>query len=157
MEAKERNYLLGRATALVERITGMPNRVVPKIAAHPIEIVRHWLIKATVADTDELVEVMSQIDEIPVSLTVVQQSDFWLGYYRQCSDNSFRERLGSQLKAVRLTRGMSLNQVALLSGTTETTISKIENGKWSVSIDLIERVCRALNVELMLTDSRQQP
>lgn len=153
MDTKEINYLLGRATALVEKLTDMPHRVVPKIAAHPIEIVKRWLREATIKDSDELMEVMSKIDNIPASLTVVQQGDFWTGYYKQCKDNSFRDRLGRQLSAIRLTRGMSLNQVAELANTTETTISKIENGKWSVSIDMIEKVCRALNVDIILTDS----
>lgn len=152
METRERNYLLGRVTGLVARLTDMPHRVVPKIAASPIEIVKCWLPKATIKDQDELMSIMSQIDEIPTSLTIVQQGDFWMGYYKQCSENSFRERIGNQMKAIRMTRGMSLSQVANLSGTTETTISKIENGKWSVSIDMIEKVCRALNVEIILTE-----
>lgn len=153
MEARERNYLLGRATALVEKLTDMPHRVVPKIAAHPIEIVKVWLEKATIKDQDELMEVMSQIDEIPTFLTVVQQGDFWMGYYKQCSNNSFREKIGNQLKAIRLTREMSLSEVAEKAGVTETTISKIENGKWSVSVDLLEKVCSSMDVSLTLTES----
>lgn len=153
MEEKERNYLLGRATALVEKLTDMPHRVVPKIAAHPIEIVKVWLGKATIKDPDELMEVMSQIDEIPTNLPIVQQGDFWMGYYKQCSNNSFREKIGNQLKAIRLTREMSLSEVAEKAGVTETTISKIENGKWSVSVDLLEKVCSSMDVSLTLTEN----
>lgn len=153
MEQKERNYLLGRATALVERITDMPHRVVAKIAAHPIDMVQVWLVKATIKDQDELMEVMSQIDEIPTSLTIVQQGDFWMGYYKQCHDSSFREQIGNQLKSVRLSKDLSLEQLAELAEMTPATISKIENGKWSVSLDILERVCRALGVTLSLRDA----
>ena len=152
MDTRKRNYLLGKVTGLVARLTDMPHRVVSKIAAHPIELVEVWLKEATIKDTDELTEVMGQIDKIPSSLPIEQQGDFWMGYYKQCSESSFRERIGNQLKAIRLTREMSLSQVANLAATSETTISKIENGKWSVSIDLLEKVCRALNVEIVLTE-----
>lgn len=153
MEAKERNYLLGRATALIEKITDMPHRVVAKIASHPIDMVRPWLVKAAIKDQDELMEVMSQIDEIPMSLTIVQQGDFWMGYYKQRNDSSFREQIGNKLKAVRLSKELSLKQVADMSEMTEATISKIENGKWSVSLDVLERVCNALGVTLAVVDN----
>lgn len=149
---KQRNYLIGRATALIERITDMPHRVVAKIAAHPIDMVQTWLIKATIKDQEELMEVMSQIDEIPTFLTIAEQGDFWMGYYKQCGSNSFREKIGSQLKSVRLTKEMSIAQVAELAGMTEATVSKIENGKWSVSLDTLERVCAALDVSISLTE-----
>lgn len=152
MEQKERNYLLGRATALIEKLTDMPHRVVCKIASNPIEMVQYWLVKATVDDPDELMEIMSQIDEIPTSLTIVQQSDFWVGYYKQCHDSSFREQIGSQLKAARLSKELSMKQLAELADMTEATISKIENGRWSVSLDILERVCRALGVTLALRE-----
>lgn len=153
MEKKERNYLLGRATALIERITDMPHRVVAKIAAHPIDMVQVWLVKATIKDQDELMEVMSQIDEIPTSLTIVEQGDFWMGYYKQSHDNSFREQVGNQLKAARLSKDLSMEQLAELADMSLATISKIENGKWSVSLDILERVCRALGVTLSLRDA----
>ena len=150
METKERNYLLGRATAAIEKLTDMPHRVVSVIAAHPIDMAKCWLQKATVKDADELVGIMSQIDQIPTSLTLVQQGDFWMGYYSQCNECNFRERIGQQLRAARLARDLNLIQVAELAGMTEATVSKIENGKWSVSLDILERVCKALDVTLTL-------
>lgn len=150
-DTKQRNYLLGRATALIERITDMPHRVVAKIAAHPIDMVQVWLVKATIIDQDELMEVMSHIDKIPTSLTIAEQGDFWMGYYNQCNSNSFREKIGSQLKSARITKGMSMAKVAELAEMTEATISKIENGKWSVSLDILERVCNALGVTISLS------
>lgn len=152
MEQKERNYLLGRATALIERNTDMPHRVVAKIAAHPIDMVQVWLVKATINDQDELMEVMSQIDEIPTSLTIVQQGDFWMGYYKQCHDCSFREQIGNKLKSARISKGLSIEQLAETADMNAATISKIENGKWSVSLDILERVCRALGVTLTLSE-----
>lgn len=152
MDTKQRNYLLGRATALIERITDMPHRVVAKIAAHPIDMVQTWLVKATINDQDELMEVMRQIDEIPTFLTISQQGDFWMGYYKQCNSNTFREKIGSQLKSARISKEMSIAQVAELAQMTEATVSKIENGKWSVSLDTLERVCSALGVTISLAE-----
>lgn len=149
---KQRNYMLGRATALIERITDMPHRVVAKIAAHPIDMVQTWLVKATIKDQDELMEVMSQIDEIPTFLTIAEQGDFWMGYYKQCNSNTFREKIGSQLKSARISKEMSIAQVAELAQMTEATVSKIENGKWSVSLDTLERVCSALGVTISLAE-----
>lgn len=48
---------------------------------------------------------------------------------------------------------MSLSEVAEKAGVTETTISKIENGKWSVSVDLLEKVCSSMDVSLTLTEN----
>lgn len=153
LSKQERNFLLGRLTALVERNTDMPHRVVPKIAANPVLIARCWLEKATIKDPDELSEVMTKLDKFPETpLPVVQQGDFWLGYHSQCKNSSLRVTIGDQLKAVRIERGMTMGQVAELAGMTESTVSKIENGKWAVSVDLIERLCNALNVSICVTD-----
>lgn len=132
----------------------MPNRVVSKIAAHPIDMVNPWLVKATINDQDELMEVMSRIDEIPTSLTIVEQGSFWIGYYQQKKDSSFREQIGNRLKAVRLSKGLNLKQVADLAEMKEATISKIENGKWSVSLDLLERMCKVLDITLTIEEIR---
>lgn len=148
MEKKERNYLLGRATALIEKITDMPNRVVAKIASHPINMVNPWLVKATINDQDELMEVMSKIDEIPTSLTIVEQGSFWMGYYKQRNDCSLRNKIGNQIKSIRLSKNLSMKQLGEMTDMTEATISKIENGKWSVGLDILERVCNALGVTL---------
>ena len=153
MDTKDRNYLLGRATAAIEKLTDMPHRVVSVIAAHPIDMAKIWLQKATIKDADELVDIMAQIDEIPTSLTLVQQGDFWMGYYKQCHECNLREQIGSQLRAARLSKDLSLRQVADLADMTEATVSKIENGKWSVGIDVLERVCKALNVTIQLREN----
>lgn len=83
MEQNEKIFLLGRATAVIERITNMPHRVVAKIAQCPIEMVNFWLKDATIKDPDALIDIMSQIDEIPTSLSIYQQGSFWIGYFKQ--------------------------------------------------------------------------
>lgn len=155
IKAKRRKDLchsLGRVTAMVKRMTDMPDRLVPKIAAQPLSLV-FWLGKATIKDSDELLEVMGSIDDIPHFLTVVEQGEFWIGYYSQCKECNFRQQMGNRLKAARLSKEMSQKDVADRAGLTEATVNKIENGKWSVSLDLLEKVCSALGVTLTLAEN----
>lgn len=84
MNNKDKFFLLGRATAIIEHITNMPHHVVAKICQHPIELVNPWFLKASLSDSDKLLsEIMSKIDSIPISLNFYEQDDFMLGYLKQ--------------------------------------------------------------------------
>lgn len=54
---------------------------------------------------------------------------------------------GRNLKRLRLERGYSQKQLADISGTLETQISALENGKRNVGSKLMMKFCKALNAQ----------
>lgn len=65
---------------------------------------------------------------------------------------TYRELLGNQLATFRHTRGLTVRELAELAGVNSANICKLENGKYNASIDIIEKVCKALDVEIELKD-----
>jgi transcriptional regulator with XRE-family HTH domain len=51
----------------------------------------------------------------------------------------FRQILGNEIKAVREKRGLSQEQLAEMMDINRSTISKIENGKFSITVDYLAR------------------
>lgn len=64
---------------------------------------------------------------------------------------------GLRLKEVRERIGMSQYRLAKVSGISQSTISDIENGKMSPSVDTMYRLCSALGVTLSEFFSDEQP
>lgn len=63
-----------------------------------------------------------------------------------------RERIGQRLAEFRQANGITQEQLAEKAGLDRANVSKIENGRYNVSIDILQRICDALSVELTLTD-----
>ena len=61
---------------------------------------------------------------------------------------------GSALKALRQSRKMTQKQLADLTGTAQSTISDIETGVVSVSLDVYLRLLEALGCDLTVTDRK---
>ena len=62
---------------------------------------------------------------------------------------SARLRLAANLRAERKTRGISQEELADLAGLHRTYIGSIERGERNVSIDNIERLAGALNLDVV--------
>ena len=58
-------------------------------------------------------------------------------------------RIGPSIKRIRTAKGLTLDQVATHVGVSKATISKIENGKQGLSVELIDRLAVALDVPVM--------
>lgn len=56
--------------------------------------------------------------------------------------------VGGELRARREARHLSLQDLAIMSGTSYTHLWKIEKGKVSVGLDLLGRVCESLDLPL---------
>lgn len=56
--------------------------------------------------------------------------------------------IGNKIKNIRQKKGLTQRQLSELSGMTQTTISKIEVGKFNASIDLISKLIEPLGAEL---------
>ena len=63
---------------------------------------------------------------------------------------SNREYIGKRIAEIRKAKGMSIRQLADASGVNFANIYKIENGKYNVSIDILNKICKALGVELKI-------
>ena len=68
-----------------------------------------------------------------------------------CQIRSLRQA-GTVLRARRTARKISQKQLGEMTGTAQSTISDIENGVVSVSLDVYLRLLEALGAELSVTD-----
>lgn len=61
---------------------------------------------------------------------------------------------GEQLRKIRLKRGYSQGQLSKMIGVPVTSISKIENDHWSISVEMLNKFAEALKfkVNFDLTD-----
>jgi transcriptional regulator with XRE-family HTH domain len=59
---------------------------------------------------------------------------------------SIRENFGQRLKVLRQHRKMSQDDVSLASGVDRSYISEIETGKSSPTLDIVDKIAKALNV-----------
>lgn len=61
-----------------------------------------------------------------------------------------RERIGQEIARIRQSKKLTQVQLAELSGLNRVNINKIENGRYNVSIDILQKVCEALGVEIKI-------
>lgn len=65
-----------------------------------------------------------------------------------------REVIGFQIAELRNKRGLSTRQLAELSGVNYTNIGKIERGVYNVSIDILSKVCNALDAHIDINTNK---
>lgn len=58
--------------------------------------------------------------------------------------------IGQQIAMLRKKHGLTIRELSELSGINSSNISKIENGKYNVSIDIIERICKSLGASVKI-------
>lgn len=61
-----------------------------------------------------------------------------------------REEVGRQLAELRKAAGMTQEQLSELSGLNRANISKIESGRYNVSLDILGKICEVLGVRIEL-------
>ncbi|GGF57283.1 hypothetical protein GCM10007301_16230 [Azorhizobium oxalatiphilum] len=68
-----------------------------------------------------------------------------------------RVDLGLKLKRMRTDKGWTLEEVSRLTGVARSTLSKIENGQMSPTYDVLQRITRGMQLDLVeLFDTRRQ-
>lgn len=90
--------------------------------------------------------------------TAVRELGDWLRLYHpdlleERSDASRyinRSRIGQLIADARRRQGLSIRELAERSGVSYQNITKIENGKYNVSIDILGKLCRALDLKIDL-------
>lgn len=63
---------------------------------------------------------------------------------------SNREYIGKRIAEIRQAKGLSIRQLAEASGVNFANIYKIENGKYNVSVDILGKICQALEVAIKI-------
>ena len=63
-----------------------------------------------------------------------------------------RESIGKQIAAIRKKKGLSLRQLAELTGLNHSNIGKIELGKYSVGVDILGKICDALDCDIEIKE-----
>ena len=93
----------------------------------------------------------SEVEAMKVATYLREMAD-WLreNHYEKLFPISLRESIGMQIRRERKRQGLSGKQLAERVAFVESTINKIENGRWNVSVDILERVSNALGVTLTL-------
>ena len=66
--------------------------------------------------------------------------------------NNYRAEVGRQVAELRAKRGLTAQQVADLSGINRVNVTKIETGAYNVSVDILGRVCEALDARLRIEE-----
>lgn len=75
--------------------------------------------------------------------------DFFLGYKEQ-SSQMFRRLFGLRMLEARKKCGLTQQQLSERSCVRRHTISDIEKGRWSASIDLIYRILKSIDYDLQI-------
>lgn len=63
-----------------------------------------------------------------------------------------RIRIGSQVATIRKEKGLSIRELAEACGVTAQNITKIEHGKYNVSIDILGKICDALGCRIDIVE-----
>lgn len=61
-----------------------------------------------------------------------------------------REKIGAELRALRMEKELTTGELAELCGLTHTNIVKIEDGRYNVRLDTVDVIARALGAELLI-------
>ena len=65
-----------------------------------------------------------------------------------------REEIGKKISANRKTLGLTQKQVSEITGINKTTISEIENGRFTGSFDIFECLIGAVGLQFEITDKK---
>lgn len=65
---------------------------------------------------------------------------------------SNRKKIGEQVRRIREEQGWTVDQLAVMCDVKRQTVAKIEEGVFNVPIDVIGKVCDALNVKMVLIE-----
>lgn len=60
--------------------------------------------------------------------------------------NSFRKQLGQRIRAIRLERGLTQENLSLEANISRSHIAMIESGKRDITVSSLFRISRALNI-----------
>ena len=65
---------------------------------------------------------------------------------------SNREYIGKRIAEIRQAKGLSIRQLAEACGVNFANIYKIENGKYNVRVDILGKICEALDYRIDIVE-----
>lgn len=151
-ENKALPYLTGRAIAIVERHAQShfgPGTLTTMFNTPEYSI--NVFCRYVPSEDSDWAEVAGT--PFPKHLIPVEQSQAWVGYYHQKAElgrQEVRQKIGTQISEARERKGYSIRELAEKCGVSYVTISKIENGKFNVGLDVIARIASVLGLEVEL-------
>lgn len=82
--------------------------------------------------------------------------------YTQIAENSFesymhdsRIKIGKNIREIREKRGYSQDELAAIMTVSRSTISKVENGKFSISLDYLSKFSWFLEFDFSIIDKKK--
>lgn len=66
--------------------------------------------------------------------------------------NEQRKEIGAQVRKIREEQGWTVGQVAVMANVKRQTVEKIEEGAFNVPLDVLNNVCTALGVKVVLIE-----
>lgn len=76
-----------------------------------------------------------------------------LSFYYKSSDRSeHRERIGAKIRLLREKKGMEAKQLATITNIDASNLSRIEQGKYSVGLDILSKISQALGAKVDLIE-----
>lgn len=94
----------------------------------------------------------SIIDEFCNGYSDEELQDFYnsINYACECENRGIRTAIGQNIKHHRLLNEMSQQKLADKAGITKANLCNIEAGKYSVGIDVLNKITNALNIQIEL-------
>ena len=68
--------------------------------------------------------------------------------------HKLRAKVGQQLKQARKNAKLTYTQLSEISGVSRSTLCQIENGVWSASVDMLEKIIEPLNLDLNIEEKK---
>lgn len=168
-------YTLGELTAVLEK--SLPNlsntgflergRIVTLVADQPSKI-DCWLVEMAKAEhglaegvkKSDLIETLDRyyrlLDQIDrKTYSTAKDQGFWFGYYQTKARGSMlitRERIGKRIRELREAKGLTQRDIEERTGLAHNHITRIEAGRYNVSIDTLAKIAAALDAEINILD-----
>lgn len=73
-----------------------------------------------------------------------------LSFACERENRGIRSAIGKRIKSIRLQRDMTQQKLATAAGITKANVCRVEEGKYSVGIDVLDKIADALGVSLEL-------
>jgi len=110
---------------------------------------------------DELTRVFNQTEDLAeaqslAQFSMVQQIQGVVFQYVVTPVEAFRKRVGAKIKDVREQRGMSGRELSFIANIDPSNLSKIEQGKYAVGMDVLFRILYVLDADLQIVKCEKQ-
>lgn len=162
-ENKNFGYMLGRVSAIMEYgLQSADDKFVmlnkDKITLNPSLYVMPYLKEFTkihdsfkdidkefmeITNDKDFVEEMLHSDKFSKPLSQDDAGEFWIGYYQESSE-LVRNSIGKKIEYLRNEKAWTQEELSEKAGISREHLSRIESGRYSVKIDIIDRISLAL-------------